>query len=360
MTMTEPERNALLKTFPPCDCGSVDKYGDDLGEHSPSCPYHLAAVAAVGVTVDAPGEPTADLRVEPSDLKMLRETLCMAQTALQTSPTTIAQGHTASHVVRLGRLIAEIDRHRPLAPDGKHGDLHTPTCGCGEPAVGTVEVIHCDECGAWGGGVEVHLVTCSKREEVAKPVDDWQRGHWMQTITGRAFYPMSPRVEDIDPTDIAHALGMQCRYNGHVKRFYSVAEHCALMSDWALANLGETDQEARRFALAALLHDATEAYIGDMVRPLKLHMPAFRAIDDELVALVYRRFGLVFDTVPTEVTVIDARILLDEREVLLTAPPQSWGLGDLQPLGVKVKCWAPETAKWEYLARLRELTGVEA
>jgi hypothetical protein len=86
-----------------------------------------------------------------------------------------------------------------------------------------------------------------------------RRGDWMQTFTGRAFYPLDPRPEDIDPVDIAHALSLICRYGGHSSRFYSVAEHCVLMSHAV----------APEHALWALLHDATEAYLGDMIRPLK-------------------------------------------------------------------------------------------
>src|SRR4051812_20612492 len=92
---------------------------------------------------------------------------------------------------------------------------------------------------------------------------DWLRGDWMQTYTGRAFWPLDAQPEDVDPLDIAAALSMLCRYGGHVSRFYSVAEHCLLMSEAV----------APEHALWALLHDATEAYMGDMVRPLKRQMP---------------------------------------------------------------------------------------
>lgn len=70
-------------------------------------------------------EVVAPLRVPASDLKMLRETLCWAQTAVADR---VAE--PSAHLERLGALIAEIDRHRPLGADGAHGDLHTPTCGC--------------------------------------------------------------------------------------------------------------------------------------------------------------------------------------------------------------------------------------
>jgi hypothetical protein len=56
--------------------------------------------------------------------------------------------------------------------------------------------------------------------------DPWLRGDWMQTYSGRRFYPLDPRAEELADLDIAHALSLLCRYGGHVERFYSVAEHC--------------------------------------------------------------------------------------------------------------------------------------
>ena len=202
-------------------------------------------------------------------------------------------------------------------------------------------------------------------------LDEWHRGDWMQTHSGLAFYPLDPAPEDIVPADIAHSLAMQCRYNGHVRRFYSVAEHCVLMSDWILENpaaaLGARDdvevfpypvEAVRELALWALLHDAAEAYIGDMVRPLKINMPAFVALDELVTTAVARRFALDDAAIPSAVKTIDTRILLDERAALLSAPPHDWALGDLEPLGVKIRGWEPSIAKWEYIARLRDL-GVE-
>lgn len=189
-------------------------------------------------------------------------------------------------------------------------------------------------------------------------LDDWHRGDWMQTFSGHAFYPLDPDPELIEPMDIAHSLAMQCRYNGHVTRFYSVAEHCVLMSDYLIERWGgsvELDEDGRQLALWALLHDAAEAYIGDMVRPLKVNMPAFIAIDEFVTAAVADRFGLADHTIPREVKLVDTRILLDERAALLRTPPRDWALGDLEPLGVKIRGWEPGIAKWEYVARLKSL-----
>ena len=186
----------------------------------------------------------------------------------------------------------------------------------------------------------------------------WHRGDWMQTYTGRKFYPMDPRAEDVDPRDIAHALGMLCRYNGHVDRFYSVAEHCVLLS-YAVPD---------RLALWALMHDATEAYLGDMVRPLKVSQPGYVVAEDRVMVAIAKRFDLDITTsiglndevivhLPDEVKAADTRILLDEKLALMSRTKHPWFVDDLEPLGVKVEGWHPGTAGSKWLRRFRELTG---
>lgn len=174
------------------------------------------------------------------------------------------------------------------------------------------------------------------------------RGDWMQTYTGRAFYPMAPRVADIDSVDIAHALSLLCRYGGHVSRFYSVAEHCVLMSHAV----------APENALWALLHDATEAYMGDMIRPLKAAMSAYREAEDRLMRVICDRFNLDH-TCPAEVKDADNRILLDEREALMSAKPLPWASIEWRsPLSVDIQAWAPQEAEHRYLVRLRNLVSL--
>lgn len=200
--------------------------------------------------------------------------------------------------------------------------------------------------------------------------EGWQLGHWTQLLSGIAFTPLAPAVDSIHIRDIAHSLGMQCRYNGHVRRYYSVAEHCVLMSDWVLENeIAADGLTVEQTALWALLHDAPEAYIGDMVRPLKLAMPEFREADDRIMAVIAERFNLPGGTrttlsdgttgltLPAAVKEIDTRILLDERAALLAVSDRPWATGDLDPLGVTIRAWDPGVAKWEYLVRFRTLTG---
>ena len=117
---------------------------------------------------------------------------------------------------------------------------------------------------------------------------EWLRGDWMQTYTGVRFYPMDPRPEELDIRDIAHALSLICRYGGHVDRFYSVAEHCVLMSQCV----------PEEHALWALLHDASEAYVGDMVRPLKRQLPEYEAAEGRVIAAIVERVGLPSTRMP--------------------------------------------------------------
>jgi hypothetical protein len=173
----------------------------------------------------------------------------------------------------------------------------------------------------------------------------WLRGDWMQTYSGRRFYPMNPRPSEIDPVDIAHALSLLCRYGGHVDRFYSVAEHCVLMSNAV----------APEHALAALLHDATEAYVCDVPRPLKAYLDAYREIEDHVWAAIAIRFGLALE-LPAEVKQADTRILLTERAALMPRA-ERWPVDDThEALPVVIAGWDPVTAELAYAARLDQLT----
>lgn len=175
-----------------------------------------------------------------------------------------------------------------------------------------------------------------------------RNGDWMQTHTGKAFYPLDALVEDIDIEDIAHALSQICRYGGHTRLFYSVAEHCIHLSNAV----------SPENALWALLHDATEAYVGDMVRPLKRFMPDYCEAEDRLMATICYKWGLPYE-MPAEVKDADNRILLDERSVLLSAPPHPWHQDGLEPLGAEIRIWTPIQAKINYLNRFAQLTAGE-
>lgn len=168
---------------------------------------------------------------------------------------------------------------------------------------------------------------------------------WIQTYTGKKFYPLDPRVEDIDIEDIAHSLSMQCRYNGHCTSFYSVAEHCVLLSH-------AVDPE---HALTALLHDAAEAYLSDIPRPIKPHLEGFRERESALDHAIAEKFGLPYPW-PEQVKDYDFRILFDERADIMRPCEHDWEI-EGEPLGVRVEGWLPDLVKILFLARFSELSG---
>ena len=131
---------------------------------------------------------------------------------------------------------------------------------------------------------------------------------WIQTFTGKKFFPLEPRYEDICIEDIAHSLSMQCRFIGHSKEFYSVAQHCnAMVQCWF------PHPAQRELAKYALLHDAGEAYLSDIPKPLK-YLPEFqfyRDAEKHLSEMIYIRFGLN-PVEPEEVKKADWEILCEE------------------------------------------------
>src|SRR4051812_30250690 len=101
--------------------------------------------------------------------------------------------------------------------------------------------------------------SCSQRtgDQDGSVVRSERVGNWMQTFTGRQFWPVDPRADEIAIEDIARALAMTCRFGGHVRFHYSVAQHSFLVSLVC----------SPEHALWGLLHDASEAYLGDVVWP---------------------------------------------------------------------------------------------
>ena len=108
---------------------------------------------------------------------------------------------------------------------------------------------------------------------------------YIRTYTGKEFYPMDPKPEAIDIRDIAHALSMVCRGNGHVNRFFSVAQHCI---NCALE--AEARGLSQRMILACLIHDASEAYMSDVPRPFKQFLGEYLKQEERLLEVVYGKF----------------------------------------------------------------------
>jgi len=164
------------------------------------------------------------------------------------------------------------------------------------------------------------------------------KDHWFQTATGRKFSltEVSSNVIDID--DIAHSLSKLCRFNGHCRFFYSVAQHSVLMSERVLP-------EDR---LWALLHDASEAYLGDVIAPLKGLLPAYQILEKQVTELICAKFDLPAK-MPRAVKEADLRMLATEQRDLMEAPPQEWRtLKNIQPYYKPIQPWIPETARYKF------------
>ena len=103
---------------------------------------------------------------------------------------------------------------------------------------------------------------------------------WIETFTGKEFYFLDPTPDSIDIRDIAHSLAFTCRYTGHSRRFYSVAEHSVLVSYLAVD------------PLAGLLHDASEAYITDIASPIKPHLANYKELEDKIMDKIKNKLNL--------------------------------------------------------------------
>lgn len=176
----------------------------------------------------------------------------------------------------------------------------------------------------------------------------------IQTFSGALVDPLDPDPALIDPVDVAHALSHHCRFGGHSRVFYSVAQHSCLVADVVEAGGGSVEE-----TLWALLHDATEAYLGDLPHPLKHRSPlgvAYREAEARLQEAVCTRFGLPSEP-PPAIKRADRALLATERRALMVATDDAhWPeLDGVRPLELEIVPWAPQHAAAEFLARLQRL-----
>lgn len=164
---------------------------------------------------------------------------------------------------------------------------------------------------------------------------------YFAVASGKLISVLNPKPEDIDINTIAHSLAKQCRFNGHCSRLYTVAEHSVLGAALAYEHYGE--DVAKEF----LLHDATEAYLGDMIRPLKRLIPAFSEIEQGFWKAISERFNLPY--VHSEaVHDIDNIMVTWEKRDLMPNSGHWPGLPDITPYNL------PDISKavtydWDYL-----------
>lgn len=155
------------------------------------------------------------------------------------------------------------------------------------------------------------------------------------TRSGRQVSLTDPKSDQIDIGDIAHGLAYQCRFNGQVSRFYSVAQHSILVASILPDQL----------KLAGLLHDAAEAYLGDIVQPLKQFLPEFERIEGMFMTVIGDRLGIKLDHHP-EVKHADLVALATEKRDLLPREKSDWAvLQGISPINRLILPMGPEEAE---------------
>ena len=165
-----------------------------------------------------------------------------------------------------------------------------------------------------------------------------RKGDWIQTYSGIKMYPLDPRPEEISLLDISHALSNICRFVGHCNEFYSVAQHSVYVSVYA----------SPENALWGLLHDASEAYLNDIARPVKRNwfMCGYRECEDIIMLSIAKKFNLSWP-MPEEIKSLDDRFLMTEaRDLgLLTKDWISCGI----PIETTIRPQSPASAKQSFL-----------
>lgn len=180
-----------------------------------------------------------------------------------------------------------------------------------------------------------------------------RQGDWIATNSGMKWYVLDPRPEDVRLDDIAHGLSLVCRYGGQCRQHYSVAQHSVLVS----RVLAEWEPENYALQLHGLLHDAAEAYIGDVVRPLKVNLPLYRTLERSTELVIFRALGvpLLSDEQMEWVKAADDTMLVTERRDIVNHGGRPW-TPRIEPREEVVRPWAANGAKIFFLQRWKELS----
>lgn len=167
------------------------------------------------------------------------------------------------------------------------------------------------------------------------------------TASGHYFNFLTPEENVIDIADIAHGLSHVCRFAGQCKVFYSVAQHSVLVSGLVPPSM----------ALHALLHDAAEAYIGDVTRPLKALLPEYKAIERRIEQAIFAAFDLPI-SMPPEIKRADMILLNSEQQDLMPHHDDQWPCVDgVGRLPFRIVPLAPKEARALFLKRYEQLVG---
>lgn len=171
-------------------------------------------------------------------------------------------------------------------------------------------------------------------------------GNTILTATGNYFCFDSPETSEFGIEDIAHALSRICRFTGHCREFYSVAQHCVYVSEIVPV----------QHALGGLLHDGAEAFLGDVSKPLKQLLPDYRKLEEAVEQAVLSRFGI--GSLHPCIKAADMVLLATEQRDLMPPHGDKWPcLEGHAPLPWTIHPFSPRNAKEMFLRRFREITA---
>lgn len=175
---------------------------------------------------------------------------------------------------------------------------------------------------------------------------------FIKTFTGKKFDYLDISIDNIDIIDIAHGLSHLCRFAGHVKEFYSVAQHSVLCSRVAMSVYIDPI-----LAMYALIHDASEAYCIDVPRPLKKMLSNYEEIEGRVQEKILEKYSLhEYPKYKAYVKEIDNRMLITEANILLTGGTTGFTDPIAEPYAhVEIAPWAPHSAKRMFLIEFAKL-----
>jgi uncharacterized protein len=165
-------------------------------------------------------------------------------------------------------------------------------------------------------------------------------GKFIQVYSGERFWPIDPRPEEIKIEDIAHALSNQCRFSGHSEWHYSVAQHSVLVSAFT------------KDPLAGLMHDASEAYLADIPRPIKPSLPQYLEIEANIMKIIGQKFGFTVPISPDVIAIDNAMLWIEKEQIM--KPGLNWFQDKTVEIPeemkkLQIRKWSPQEAETIFL-----------
>lgn len=175
--------------------------------------------------------------------------------------------------------------------------------------------------------------------------------HSLRLRSGRYFNLLDPHPDQFTLTDIAGALAKLCRYGGQINQFYSVAEHCV----WC-ARVARYDGRSNDIVKAVFLHDAAEAFCGDVIRPLKLLLSEYKIVEKRVESAIAQKYGVDFAAAAEYIDEIDLSMMILEKNTLFSHDDVPWvGEERARPLGIIPMGFQPPQAEGLYLEEAEKL-----